>query len=77
GATAITSITATPTGLDVDFTVTPAASDPVWYDFGDGTWDYVAAPGAASHTYAAAGTYTVKATTNGTWVSTSVTVTGP
>lgn len=72
---ALTSITATPTGLDVDFTTTPASTGPVWYDFGDGEWDYVVIPGAASHTYAAAGTYTVKASQNGVnWTSTSVTV---
>jgi hypothetical protein len=71
---AITSVAGVPgPALSVAFTATPAATSPVWYDFGDGTWDYVAAPGATSHTYAAAGTYTVKASTNGTWVSTSVT----
>ena len=74
---ALTAVAGTATGLSVDFDTTPAATGPVWYDFGDGTWDVVAAPGDASHTYAAAGTYTVKASQNGTWVSTSVTVTGP
>lgn len=73
----LTAIDAVPTGLTVDFTTTPAATGPVWYDFGDGTWDYVAAPGEASHTYAAAGTYTVQATQNGVWVQEIVTVTGP
>ena len=53
------------------------ATGSVWYDFGDGTWDYVAAPGDASHTYASPGTYTVKASQNGVWVSTTVTVAGP
>lgn len=60
-------------------TFTPTPDDivaPVWYDFGDGTWDYLApgAMGATSHTYANAGTYTVRATSNGTWVTTTVTV---
>lgn len=71
---AITSIAAVVTGMDAAFTSTPAATGPVWYDFGDGTWDYVAAPGTTTHEYAAAGTYTAKASTNGTWVTTSVTV---
>jgi hypothetical protein len=72
---ALTAITATPIGLDVDFDVTPPATGSVWYEFGDGEWDYVAAPGTASHSYATAGTYTVKASQNGEWVETTVTVT--
>lgn len=78
--TPLTAVTGTPTGLTVSFDVTPTApAAPVWYDFGDGTWDYLAAAAAGSttHTYDKAGTYTVKATTNGEWVSTSVTVTTP
>jgi hypothetical protein len=71
---AITSVAAVVTLKDAAFTVTPAATSSVWYDFGDGTWDYVAAPGATTHTYANAGTYTAKASTNGTWVTTSVVV---
>lgn len=71
---ALTAVTGVETGLEVDFTVTPVATGPVWYDFGDGTWDYVAAPGAASHVYEAAGTYTVQASQNGVWVQTVVTV---
>jgi hypothetical protein len=65
------------TGLSAEFTATPPATGSVWYEFGDGTWDYVAAPGATTHEYAAAGTYTAKATQNGTWVTHSVVVTGP
>lgn len=61
---ALTSITATGTGLEVDFVVAPVSTGPVWYDFGDETWDYVAIPGEASHVYAEAGTYTVRATQN-------------
>jgi hypothetical protein len=72
---ALTAVTGTAIGLDVDFDVTPPASGSVQYDFGDGTWDIVAAPGSASHTYATAGTYTVKASQNGVWVSTSQVVT--
>lgn len=60
-------------------TFTPEPDDlvaPVWYDFGDGTWDYLApgAMGATSHTYAAAGTYTARASSNGVWVSTTVVI---
>jgi len=76
----VTSIEAAPTGLQVDFTPTPAdIVAPFYYDFGDGTWDYTdpSVMGAVAHTYAKAGTYTVKATTNGTYVTTTVTVTGP
>jgi hypothetical protein len=73
-AAAITSIAAVVTGQDAAFTTTPASTGPVWYEFGDGTWDYVAAPGATSHEYANPGTYTAKASANGTWVTTSVVV---
>ena len=73
-ATAITAVAGTVTDDTASCTTTPAATSSVWYDFGDGTWDYIAAPGATSHTYAAPGTYTVKASTNGTWVTTTVTI---
>lgn len=73
-ATPLSSISATPDGMDVDFTTTPASDGPVWWDFGDGTWDYVAAPGDASHTYAEPGTYVVSATSNGVWVTDTVVV---
>lgn len=60
---------------DFEFATTPPATGGTWWDFGDGEWDYVAAPGDSSHTYAAAGTYQVKASQNGTdWTETSVTV---
>lgn len=80
-APAVTAVagTTTPASLTVAFAVTPDdQTTPVWYDFGDETWDYVPAAemGETSHTYAEAGTYTVKASTNGTWVSTTVTVPG-
>lgn len=73
----LTDFTATPTGLEVDFTTTPAATGPVWWEYGDGTWDYVAAPGTTSHIYEAAGTYTVRASQNGVWVEKDVVVTAP
>lgn len=71
--TALTAITGTPTGLSVSFTTTPAASGPVWWDFGDGTWDYVAAPGATTHIYPTTGVWAPKASTNGKFVTGSVT----
>lgn len=80
---ALTAIAATEdagdaTGMTADFATTPTPSaGPVWYDFGDGTWDYVAVPGAGSHEYLTPGTYTVRASQNGVWVSTSVTVPFP
>jgi hypothetical protein len=66
-----------PTNMTADFTTTPAATSPVYYEFGDGTWDYVEAPGATSHQYATAGTYTVSASQNGVFVTTTVTVPFP
>ena len=74
---ALTAVAGVVTGASADFDVTPACTGPVWYDFGDGEWDYVAAPGDASHTYDASGTYTVRASQNGEWVQTTVTVTVP
>ena len=72
---ALTAITPVIDGLEVDFTTTPAAVGPVWWDFGDGSWDYVVAPGLASHTFDEAGTYTVLASQNGiNWATTTVVV---
>jgi len=59
------------------FTTTPAATSAVYYDFGDGTWDYVSAPGTTSHQYAAVGTYTARVNQNGQWRSTTVTIPYP
>jgi hypothetical protein len=72
--------TTTTGSLLVNFNVTPSSvATPVWWDFGDGEWDYTdpSANGAVAHTYAAAGTYTAKASSNGkVWRSVSVTVPG-
>lgn len=76
-ATALTSISAAENEDDpmtADLTTTPAATSPIYWDFGDGTWDYVAAPGATEHEFASPGTYTVRAQQNGVWRSTTVTV---
>lgn len=65
--------------MEVAFAVTPdpAVGVGVWYDFGDGTWDYVeTALGDTTHEYEEAGTYTVRASTNGVWVTNTVTVPG-
>lgn len=64
--------------LEAEFTVTPTATGPVYWEFGDGSWDYVAAPGATDHVYDREGTYTVRATQNGrVTVETTVTVPFP
>lgn len=76
-ATELTAITAVATGLSVDITATPAdLNTPVYYEFGDGTWDYIAASadGATTHVYASPGTYTIRGTSNGVWVEEEVTV---
>lgn len=73
---ALGSIAGVVTGRTAAFTATPASTGPVWYDFGDDEWDYVAAPGTASHDYDAPGTYTVRASQNGkNWSTTTVTIT--
>lgn len=71
---AITSVTATSTGLSVELAPTPAGTDPVWYDFGDESWDY-AETGTYTHVYEFAGTYTVVAHRGSTTATTTVTVT--
>lgn len=79
-ADALTDITATrgATANEADFSTTRASTGPVWWDFGDGEWDYVAAPGEASHEYAAAGSYEVRASQNGVnWTSKTVTIPFP
>lgn len=78
--TNLTAVTGTVTAgsLSVPFSVTPdtVAGESVWYDFGDGEWDYVTTLGGdETHIYAQAGTYTVKASANGKFVTTTVTVT--
>lgn len=77
---ALTAIIATPTGANVSLAFTPndLATEPVWVDWGDGQWSYVTGTVTpAAHTYAADGTYTIKASTNGTWVTDDVTVNVP
>jgi hypothetical protein len=54
----VTAITATATGLQVALAPTPAGTDPMWYDLGDGSWDY-AETGSYTHTYDVPGEYTV------------------
>jgi hypothetical protein len=77
-ALAATKDTDDATGHTAEFALTPVATGPVWYDFGDGEWDFVAAPGATSHEYEAVGTYTVLASQNGVnWISEDVTIPFP
>jgi hypothetical protein len=71
---ALTGVTATPTGKVVALAPVPTGTDPVWYDFGDGEWD-LAETGSYSHTYAAAGTYTVTASRGSSTHTVNVTVT--
>lgn len=71
---ALTSVSGIVTGRSVAFTVAPVSTGPVSYDFGDGTWDYVVAPGTATHVYSRGGTFKVTASQNGKPVTTNVTV---
>lgn len=71
---ALTSVTATPTLLSVEFEPTPSGADPWWIDFGDGTWDYQADGTAITHVYEAAGTYTYVAYRGGSSYESTVTV---
>jgi hypothetical protein len=45
----------------------------MWYDFGDGEWDYTA-NGSYVHVYDAAGTYIITGHRGGSTVTKSVTV---
>lgn len=71
---ALTGLTTTPTGLSVLIAPTPAGTDPVWYTFGDGQWDY-AETGTYTHVYDAPGTYTITGKRGTSTFSTNVTVT--
>lgn len=70
---AITGVTGTVTDDSVAFAPVPTGTDPVWYDFGDGTWDY-AETGSYTHVYADPGTYTVVANRGKTSATTQVTI---
>ena len=70
---ALTTLTTTPTLLSVAIAPTPAGTEPVTYDFGDGQWDY-AATGSYTHVYATAGTYTITGQRGLSTVTKSVTV---
>jgi hypothetical protein len=70
---ALTGLTTTNTGLSVAIAPTPAGTDPIFYDFGDGTFDY-AATGSYTKVYAAAGTYTLTGRRGSSVFSKSVTV---
>ena len=77
-ATAITGVSAAvgSSPSEAEFTFAGATADtPVWIDFGDGEWDYVAdGTTGSTHTYAANGTYTVTARSNATVRTTQVTI---
>lgn len=67
--TELATVTPTVDHLEVDFVVSPSilSGESVYYDFGDDTWEWIAGPGTAAvtHTYDAAGTYTVSAISGG------------
>lgn len=71
---ALTALTATATGKSVVIAPTPSGTDPVWYDFGDGSWDY-AETGSYTHVYATAGTFTITGKRGSSTVTKSVTTT--
>lgn len=71
---AITDFTATVAVKQVTFAPTPTGTTPIWYDFGDGTWDY-AATGGYVKTYATAGTWTVTAKRGSSTITKTVTTT--
>jgi hypothetical protein len=70
---ALTSLTTTPTGLSVAIAPVPTGTDPIFYDFGDGTFDY-AATGSYTKVYGVAGTYTITATRGKSTVTKTITV---
>ena len=70
-ATALSTVTVGGTGRNISFTVT--GSGGVFYDFGDGTWDY-SETGSYTHEYKADGTYQVIARRGLSEVVKSVTV---
>lgn len=76
-ADALTDVTATPTGLSVEFDPTPASTDPWWIDFGDGTWEYSADGSAITHVYPGDATYDWIAYRNDSTVEGSVVVDAP
>lgn len=79
-STAITAVVATEgaSPTEATFTFTGAGADPVWIDFGDGTWDYIpVGTTGSSHVYATNGTYQVRASSNNTWVTTPVVIPFP
>lgn len=70
---ALTNLTTTPTGLSVAIAPVPTGTDPIFYDFGDGTFDY-AATGSYTKVYTTAGTYIITARRGSSVVTKSVTV---
>lgn len=60
------------------FSFTGATAVPAWIEFGDGTWDWTEdATEGFEHTYTANGTYTVRVSTNGTWITDTVVIPYP
>jgi len=70
---AVTNLTTTVTGNSVEIVPVPAGTEPITYDFGDGTWDY-AETGTYTHVYDGPGTYTITAQRGLSTYSETVTV---
>jgi len=78
-STSITAVVATEGGspMEASFEFTGGAADaPVWIEFGDGTWDWIAdGTTDAVHVYEEEGTFQVRASSDGkTWRTTSVVI---
>lgn len=63
---------------ETELTFTGASAAPVWVEWGDGTWSYVEdGTDGAVHAYDANGPYTVRASSNGTWITDTVVIPYP
>lgn len=78
GATTVTDLVNSGVGLNADIDTTPAIADAsvehFWIDWGDGTYTYYDTGSSYTHTYDAAGTYTVTVVTGAGSYSEDVTV---
>lgn len=80
GATVITAIVASEgaSPSEAEITLTGATATPAWIEWGDGTWSYIEdATDGADHVYQSNGTFVIRASTNDTWVQTSVVIPFP
>ena len=80
--TSLTDCTLTPTGLNVAVTLNPTTpnvsqADPVWIEWGNGTWDYYTTTATLDHNYVTQGTYQVKVHRGASTCEKDVTVATP